>query len=183
VKSFVKQFIEDLDVKMLSKTTSTSSHFIMQFELTVKIPTPFPPIVAIGLAKVQFQMGDDGNAWTFQLGVGIGVSFNIGPFEAIAYYAQSQFLITGDTVFGLGASSLVKATVDLVVVEASISIEAKIAILKVSCNVSDSTIWGVAQVTIAIEVSIFFVIDIEFDVQTEWTDNFDGGPCALPGVV
>jgi hypothetical protein len=183
IASFVKQFIEDLDVKMLSKTKATSSDFIMQFELTVKIPTPFPPIVAIGLAKVQFQMGDDGNAWTFQLGVGIGVSFTIGPFEAIAYYAQSQFLITGDTVFGLGASSLVKATVDLVVVEVSISIEAKIAMLKVSCNVSDSSIWGVAQVTIALEVSIFFVIDIEFDVQAEWTNNFDGGPCALPDVV
>jgi hypothetical protein len=183
IASFVKQFIEDLDVKMLSKTKPTSSDFIIQFELTVKIPTPFTPIVAIGLAKVQFQMGDDGNAWTFQLGVGIGVSFTIGPFEAIAYYAQSQFLITGDTVFGLGASSLVKATVDLKVVEASISIEAKIAMLKVTCNVSDSTIWGVAQVTIAIEVSIFFVIDIEFDVQAEWTNNFDGGPCALPDVV
>ena len=183
VAAFVEQFIVDLDVKMQSKTKATSSDFVMQFELTIKIPTPFPPIVAIGLAKIQFQMGDDGNAWTFQLGVGIGVSFGVGPFQAIAYYAQSQFLITGDTVFGLGASSLVKATVDLVVVEASVSIEAKIALLKVSCNVSDSSIWGAAQVTIAIEVSIFFVIDIEFDVQAEWTQNLDGGPCALPDVL
>jgi hypothetical protein len=183
VKDFIEQFIVDLDVKMQSKTKATSSSFVMQFELTVKIPTPFPPIVAIGLAKVQFEMGDDFNAWTFQIGVGIGVSFKVGPFEAIAYYAQSQFLITGDTVFGLGASSLVKATVDLVVVEASVSIEAKIALLKVTCNVSDSTIWGAVQVTIAIEVSIFFVIDIEFDVQAEWTNNFDGGPCPLPDVL
>ena len=183
VKSFVEQFIVDLDVKLQSKTKATTSTFVMQFELTVKIPTPFPPIVAIGLAKVQFEMGDDFNAWTFQLGVGIGVSFSVGPFQAIAYYAQSQFLITGDTVFGLGASSLVKATVDLVVVEASVSIEAKIALLKVTCNVSDSTIWGAAQVTIAIEISIFFVIDIEFDVQAEWTNNFDGGPCPLPDVL
>ena len=183
VKSFIEQFIVDLDVKLQSKTKATTSTFVMQFELTVKIPTPFPPIVAIGLAKVQFEMGDDFNAWTFQLGVGIGVSFSVGPFQAIAYYAQSQFLITGDTVFGLGASSLVKATVDLAVVEASVSIEAKIALLKVTCNVSDSTIWGAAQVTIAIEISIFFVIDIEFDVQAEWTNNFDGGPCPLPDVL
>jgi hypothetical protein len=183
LKSFIKQFIADLDVKMLSKTTATSSDFVMQFELTVKIPTPFPPIVAIGLAAVEFQMGDFGNAWTFQLGVGIGVSFTVGPFDALAYYAQSEFLITGDTVFGLGASTLVKASVDLEIVEADISIEAKIALLKVTCNVTDSSIWGVAQVTIAIEVSIFFVIDIEFDVQAEWTNNLDGGPCPLPDVV
>ncbi len=183
VVAFVKQFIVDLDVKMLSKTKATSSDFVMQFELTIKIPTPFPPIVGIALAKVQLQMGDDGNAWTFQLGAGVGVSFSAGPFDVTAYYAQSQFLITGDTVFGLGASSLVKGTVDLVVASVSLSIEAKIALLKVTCNASDSSIWGVAQVTIAFEISICFVIDIEFDAQAEWTQNLDGGPCALPDVV
>jgi hypothetical protein len=187
VKAFLERFIADLDVKMLSKTTPMSSSFVMQFELTVKIPTPFTigvaTVVAIGLAKVQFQMGDDGNAWTFQLGCGIGVEFPVIGFKALAYYAQSQFLITGDTVFGLGASSLVKGSIDLEIVEVGLSIEAKIALLRVTCNVSDSSIWGVAQVTIAVEVSIFFVIDIEFDVQAEWTNNFDGGPCALPDVV
>jgi hypothetical protein len=121
--------------------------------------------------------------WTVQIGVGVGVSFQAGPFEAIAYYAQSQFIITGDTVFGLGASSLVKGTVDLKIVEVSLSIEAKIALLKVSCNVSDSAIWAAAQVTIAFEISIFFVIDIEFDAQAEWTQNLDGGPCPLPDVL
>jgi hypothetical protein len=182
VKAFVKQFIVDLDFKMQSKHKATSSSFVMQFELTIKIPTPFTPMVAIGLAKVQFEMGDEGNAWTFQLGVGIGVSFNLGPFEAIAYYAQSEFLILGDTVFGLGASSLVKAEVDLEIVQASVSIEAKIALLKVTCG-SGSSVWGAAQVTIAFELSIFFVIDIEFDVQAEWTANLDGGPCPLPDVL
>ncbi len=184
VKDFVEEFIVDLDVKMQSTTEATSSNFVIQFELTVKIPTPFTPIVGIALAKVQLQMGDDGNVWTFQLGGGIGVAFNLtDAFKVIGYYAQTQFLITGDTVFGLGASALLKATVDLVVVQASISIEAKIALLRITCNVSDSSIWGVAQVTIAIEVSIFFVIDIEFDVQAEWTNNLDGGPCALPDVI
>jgi hypothetical protein len=183
VAAFVEEFIVDLDVKMQSETKPTTTNFVMQFELTIKIPTPFPPIVAIGLAKVQFQMGDDGSFWTVQIGVGVGVSFQAGPFEAIAYYAQSQFIITGDTVFGLGASSLVKGTVDLKIVEVSLSIEAKIALLKVSCNVSDSAIWAAAQVTIAFEISIFFVIDIEFDAQAEWTQNLDNGPCALPDVL
>jgi hypothetical protein len=64
-----------------------------------------------------------------------------------------------------------------------ISIETKIAMLNVSCGANDSTIWGVGQVTIAIEISLFFGFDIEFDEQAEWTNNFDGGPCALPDVV
>jgi hypothetical protein len=183
IQAFVKQFIVDLDVKMQSETKPTTSNFVMQFDLTVKIPTPFPPVVGIALARVQFQIGDDGTVWTFQLGVGIGVSFTAGPFDVTAYYVQSQFLITGDSVFGLGASSLVKGTVELEVASVSLSIEAKIALLKVSCNVSDSAIWAAAQVTIAFEISIFFVIDIEFDAQAEWTQNLDGGPCALPDVL
>jgi hypothetical protein len=188
----VKEFVVDLDVKMLSKSTATSSSFIMQFELTVKLPTPFSTVsadgelqgvVAIGLAKVQFQMGDDGNAWTFQLGAGIGVTFEVASvFDAIAYYAQSMFFITGDFGFGVGASTLVKGSIDLKVVEVDLSIEAKLALLKVNCG-SGSSVWGVAQVTIAVEISIFFVIDIEFDWQTEWTNDLDGGPCPLPDVV
>jgi hypothetical protein len=188
----VKTFVVDLDVKMLSKNTATKSNFVMQFEIVIKLPTPFstftPPsdlqgLVAIALAKIQFQMGDDGSAWTFQLGGGIGVSFSVASvFQAVAYYAQSMFFIAGDFGWGVGSSTLVKGTIDLKVVEVDLSIEAKIALLKVNCT-GGSSIWGVAQVTIAIDISIFFVIDIEFDWQTEWTDNLDGGPCSLPDVV
>jgi hypothetical protein len=182
LKAFLKQFIVDLDIVMSWMETATSQNSVTTFEITIKVPTPFTPVVAIGLAKVKFQMGDDGNAWTFQLGVGIGVSFNIGPFEALAYFAESEFLIAGDTVFGLGASALIKGSVDLEVVEVDVSVEAKMALLKVTCG-GGTTIWGVAQVTFAIEVTIAFVIDIEFDVQAEEDQNLDGGPCPLPNVV
>jgi len=182
LKPFLEKFIVDLDVLMSWMETATSQNSVTTFEVTVKFPTPFTPVVAIGLAKVKFQMGDDGNAWTFQLGVGVGVDFTIGPFKALAYFAESEFLIAGDSVFGLGASALIKGSVDLEVVEIDISVEAKMALLNVTCG-PDTTIWGVAQVTFALEVTIAFVIDIEFDVQAEEDQNIDGGPCALPNVV
>jgi hypothetical protein len=182
LKAFLEQFIVDLDVIMAWMETATSQNMVTTFEITIKVPTPFPPVVGIGLAKVKFQMGDDGNAWTFQLGVGIGVSFKVGPFGVLAYFAESQFLIAGDNVFGLGMSALIKGSVDLGVVEVDISVEAKIALLKVTCG-ADTTIWGVAQVTFAFEVTIAFVIDIEFDAQAEEDQNIDGGPCPLPNVV
>jgi hypothetical protein len=182
LKPFLEKFIVDLDVLMSWVETATSQNSTTTFEVTVKIPTPFTPVVAIGLAKVKFQMGDDGNAWTFQLGVGVGVDFSIGPFKALAYFAESEFLIAGDTVFGLGASALIKGSVDLEVVEVDISVEAKLALLQVTCG-AGSTVWGVAQVTFALEVTIAFVIDIEFDVQAEEDQNLDGGPCPLPNVV
>ena len=187
----LKNLVVDLDLKLLAKITESGSSFIFQFELTLKFPTPFSTtapdgsisgIVAIALAKFQVQADDTGTAVTLQIGGGIGVAFKVAIFEALAYYASTMFLIFGD-VFGVGASSLVKGTIDLKVVEVGISIETKIAILKVSCNASDSTIWGVGQVTIAVEITLFFGFDIEFDEQAEWTNNFDGGPCALPNVV
>ena len=45
------------------------------------------------------------------------------------------------------------------------------------------TVWGTAQVTFAVEVTIAFVIDIDFQVQAEWDQNLNGGPCALPDVL
>jgi hypothetical protein len=192
IRKILDNFIVDLDLKILAKITETKSSFVTQFELTVKFPTPFTVvaadgsfsgIVGIALAKVQVQLVDDVTAVTLQIGGGIGVAFTIVTFKAIAYYASTIFLIVGDTVFGVGASSLLKGSIDLKIVEVDVSIEAKVVLLNISCNVSDSAIWGVAQVTIAVEISLFFGFDIEFDVQAEWTNNFNGGSCALPDVV
>jgi len=181
----VKKFVDDFDFTVSEKLAPTNTQAEAEFELTLKIPTPFPPIVAIGLGKFTIKIGSDfGTAFIFQIGVGIGVDFSIGPFEATAYYAETQFLITGDTVFGLGAGALIKGSVDLEVVSIDVSVEAKIALLKVSCNGgADSAIWGVAQVTFALEVTIFLVIDIDFEVQSEIDHNLDGGPCPVPDVL
>lgn len=181
VKAFLEEFIVDLDVLVSWVVGTPNQDITHTFEVTVKIPTPFG-VVAIGLAKMKLQLGDDGNAWTFQLGAGVGVEFHIARFNALAYFAETEFLITGDNVFALGASVLIKGSVDLEIVEVDISVEAKMALLKVTCG-PDSTIWGVAQVTFAMEVTIAWVIDIEFDVQAEEDQNLDGGPCPLPSVV
>jgi hypothetical protein len=184
LKDFLKKFIEDLDVLMAWVETPTSQNSTTTFEVTVKIPTPFEPVVAIGLAKVKLQVGDDGNAQTFELGVGVGVDFDLvkDVVGVVAYFAETAFLITGDNVFAVGVGVLVKGEVDLAVVSVGISVEAKMALLKVTCG-SDTTIWGVAQLTFALEVTIAFVIDIEFDIQAEEDQNIDGGPCPLPNVV
>lgn len=180
----VKKFVDDLDFTVTEQLEPTNSKAQAEFGITVKIPTPFPPVVAIGLGKFTIEIGSFGTAFVFQLGVGIGIDFNVGPFGATAYYAETQSLIFGDNVFGLGAGSLIKGKVDLVVVDVEISVEAQITLLKVTCNAgANSTIWGVAQVTFALEVTIAFVIDIDFEVKAELDHNLDGGPCPLPDVV
>jgi hypothetical protein len=56
------------------------------------------------------------------------------------------------------------------------------AVLRVTCP-PDITIWGAAQITFAIEITIFWVIDIDFEVQSEMDQNLSGGPCPLPDVL
>ena len=74
-----------------------------------------------------------------------------------------------------------KGSIDLEIISVDVSVEAKMAVLKVTCP--GVTVWGAAQVTFAIEVTIAFVIDINFQVQAEWDQNLNGGPCALPDVL
>ena len=92
-----------------------------------------------------------------------------------------MFFIAGDNIIGLGVGLMIKGTIDLEVVSVDVSVEAKMALLKVTCP--DTTMWGAAQVTFAVEITICWVIDIDFEAQAEMDQNLNGGPCALPDVL
>jgi len=183
--AFIKQFVVDLDAKFLWQTAFTgSSHwsFIAQLELTIRLPTTVPHLYAVGAAKLQFQSGTDGHAWTVQIGAGFGLFGRWLGADAYAYFVESFFLIAGSTSFGLGMDFLVKGDLDFEIVEASFSAEAKSAVVGVDCSGGHST-FSVSQLTVAIEITIAWFLDIEFQFQKQYTTNIDNGPCALPDVV
>ena len=125
-----------------------------------------------------------GTAYTFTIGAGVGVSYDVGDFNITAYFAETMTLIVGDTVFGLGSSVLIRGTVDLVVVSIQVTVEAREALLKATCNAgANETVWGVMQLAYAFEITIAWVIDIDYDATDQTTQNLDGGPCPLPNVV
>jgi hypothetical protein len=160
----------------------------VEFELgaTMLIPTPFDPLKAVGMIKIAIKMStDSGNTFTLTVGAGLGVSFGIAGFDCKAYFLETMFLIAGDTVLGFGVGLLIKGSIDLKVISVDVSVEAKMAILKVAPGPScpATTIYGAAQLTFAVEVTICWIIDIDFEVQTETDQNLNGGPCALPDVL
>lgn len=181
----IKQFVDQLDITITEKLLPTKGKTKAQFEFTIKIPTPLPPVVSIGLGKFVFQVSSDfGFDLVFQIGAGAGVSFLVGPFQATVYYALTMFVTGGDVVVGVGASALFKGTIDLKVVSIDTSTETKFALLHVKCNRNvNSTIWAVGQATFAIELTIAFVIDINFEEQERLSHTLDGGPCPLPDVL
>ncbi|MCJ1379351.1 hypothetical protein MMC17_002452 [Xylographa soralifera] len=183
--SLIKQFVVDLDFKLVAEITAQDTTMDAEFEVTLKFKTPFG-LDVIGLASFEIHMADEGNTYIITLGAGLGVSFDCAGFDAIAYFAVTQSLIIGDDIFGLGTGTLLKGSIDLEIVEVDIEVEASMAVIKVSCTGpngdAESTIWGFAQATIAVEISIAFIIDIGFSWSTEWKNNFNGGPCPLVGV-
>jgi hypothetical protein len=185
VGNFMKKFVIDLDFEVSEVIYPLATEAEAVFELTLKIPTPFTPVVGIALAKFKIQLNSGfGTSYTFTIGVGVGVSYDVGDFNITAYFAETVFLIAGDNIFGLGCSVLIRGTVDLVVISIQVTVEAKEALLKVTCDAgADSSIWGVAQLSYSFDVTIAWVIDIEYDAQIQSSHNFDGGPCPLPDVV
>jgi hypothetical protein len=193
---------EDTDVTVGMDIDLKKGDVGVEFEAgaAIFVPTPFctcvpqpppdPPEITglqgVGLIKFNAKISTDvGQVITLTVGAGIGVSFKLtDAFKVVAYYVETEFLIFGD-VFGLGVGALLKGSIDLEIISVDVSVEAKMAVLKVDASATCSavTVWGAAQVTFAVEVTIAWVIDIDFEVQTEWSRNLNGGPCALPDVL
>jgi hypothetical protein len=191
---------EDTDVTVGMVIDSPISEVEFEAGAAIFIPTPFctcvpqpppdPPRITglqgVGLLKFGAKISTDvGQVMTLTVGAGIGVSFELADaFKVVAYYASTLFLIFGD-VFGLGEGALLKGSIDLKVISVDVSLEAKMAVLKIDASATCPavTVWGVAQVTFAVEVTIAWIIDIDFEVQSEWSQNLNGGPCPLPDVL
>jgi hypothetical protein len=193
---------QDTDVTVEWTINLDNGEVGAEFELSaaIFIPTPFCTCVAavppelphitglqgVGLIQFDAKLSTSfGQVITLTLGAGIGVTFKLAnAFKVVAYYVETEFLIFGD-VLGLGVGALLKGTIDLAVISVDVSVEGKMAVLRVdaSSTCSAVTVWAAAQVTFAVEVTIAWVINIDFEVQTEWSRNLNGGPCALPDVL
>jgi hypothetical protein len=177
---------DDTDVAVSLVISIPVVEAAFEFGATILIPTPFDPLKAVGMIKIEIKMSTaDGTSLALTVGAGLGVSFDIAGFGCKAYFMETMFLIAGDSVLGFGVGLLIKGSVDLAIVSVDVTVEAKMAILKVSpsATCAGMTIWGAAQLTFAIEISICWIIDIDIEVQAETSQNLNGGPCELPDVL
>ncbi|HEY8755592.1 MAG TPA: hypothetical protein VIN65_04480, partial [Candidatus Dormibacteraeota bacterium] len=170
--------LADADVTVGVKIDLTTGAPTLKFELDGIITgrTPWPPIVAAGQVKFDIESDATGNMFKFTLGLGAGVDFDIGIGKAEAYFFQNDYFVVGTNEIGFGIGVEIKGKVDLEVVEVEIDVEAAALMVETTC-VAGSTWWLVGQLTIGIDVTIAWVIDIDFEVQMQMQTNVDGGPC------
>jgi hypothetical protein len=91
--------------------------------------------------------------------------------------------VLGTNLWGLGAGLLLKGVVDFKVVKLQLTSELKGLQLSQSCvwqNKPTSSIWLVLQATISFDITIFYVINIDFSVQFQSVKYQDNGHCPLP---
>lgn len=183
----VETIIETFDFILSSRTSLSSFLLKLHVGTTIKIPTGFGPIVALGKGAFDVALGTTGVEVKLELGCGIGVAFSVGPFNASASYVQSQTILFNEDRWGVGITACMRAHLDLVVASADLYLEAKLLLVGGECldhgtarpEHKQTTIWGFAQVRIAVHVSIFLVCNISVEEDAQWENNFNGGPCLL----
>ncbi|HET8998439.1 MAG TPA: hypothetical protein VFP86_02215 [bacterium] len=181
--STVSLVFEDTDVSVtesldLKKGKLVEAEF--ELEATLRARTSFtPPVWGVGLFKLNIKVGtESGTLVTLTAGAGAAIKFKFF-LEFKGYYIATLFVVAGDTAFALGVGALAKLNVDLGVADLDLTAEVKYALLKAPCAAGLS-VFAVAQVTLAAELTIAFVIDISFEYQMQWHVNMNGGPCPLP---
>ncbi len=198
IKEFVKNFVVDLSIGTKAKLSKTETAISHEFRATIKFPTPWSTltpdglqgVVGIAMLSAQFRASSSDKLITIGLGVGLGYVTEFAGFKVVGYFAVS-FAISPEigNIYGYAGSIIMKGKVDLKVVDIEVSIEAKREIFIVRCALPGApptaaldkkTSWGVSQVAVAIEVSIFAILDIELDFEFEWIQKTEDGPCLLP---
>src|SRR5579859_2186914 len=110
----------------------------------------------------------DGHSYLLELGGGIGAEFPILGKQAVATIEITIMGVLGDHTYGVGGGLIISATIDFKVVSVSVCCEARQLFLWTECtpnpshpSISATTKWGLTQLSIAVEVHIFWVIGID----------------------
>jgi hypothetical protein len=135
-----------------------------------------PGLYVVAIIKFKLQLSTEtGTTYGILIGVGIAYKLKAGPFELKGLFAITFFAVFGDTVLGYGVGFLVKLELDLPpIIAIEISLEGKLARLMVQTATPNETVFHIAKLVFAIEVSVFLVFNISLEVETKHVDVVRG---------
>ncbi|MBE7184150.1 MAG: hypothetical protein INR68_07055 [Methylobacterium mesophilicum] len=134
-----------------------------------------PGLYVVAIVKFSIQLStESGTTYGVLIGVGVAYELEAGPFELKGLFALTFFAVFGDTVLGYGIGFLVKVGVELAVVEIEVSLEGKLARLVAQTGTPNETVFQIAKLVFAIEVSVFMVFSISLEVETKKVEVIRG---------
>ncbi|KAH0564778.1 hypothetical protein GP486_001835 [Trichoglossum hirsutum] len=141
---------------------------VMEIDATIKIPTGAGPTLS-GILKFTSSFSSEGNSMELDAGGGLGFAFDLVGLSCEGYFAIMMNYTFGAST-GLGGSFIIKAGAEILEwLKITISLELKAAIINSPCKEDQkkSTIYQWGQATIAVEISLFAFVDIDFQVSGE----------------
>ncbi len=134
-----------------------------------------PGLYVVAIIKFKLKLStESGTTYGFLIGVGIAYAFEAGPFELKGLFALTFFAVFGDTVLGYGVGFLVKVSAEFGVIGIEVSLEGKLARLIAQKDLPDETVFQIAKLVFAIEVSVFLVFSISLEIETKKVEIIRG---------
>ena len=184
------QFVKTFRLGISSVTNPTATSIQMNYDVVLMIPITTGSVVGFGKVRVLIKTEPTtGKALPatsiveLEVGAGWGLDFSIGGFGAYAFAVLALVIIAGANTFGIGAAIILRGSIDLKILTIELTSELKGVEIWQSCTFNekdDKSVWLVAQATISIDITIFFIVDIEFSVQYQWVKFQDNDHCPLP---
>lgn len=146
-----------------------------------------PGLYVIAIISFEIEMSTEtGVHYKLLIGFGVAYSLEAGPFELEGLIAITFFAIWGDTAVGYGIGFLVKVSAEIApIVAVELTLEGRLARIMLAQGTPDETVFGVAKLTFAIEVSIFLVLSISFEFEATQVNRVRGSlpESAIPAIV
>jgi hypothetical protein len=178
---FLKKFFDKLELKIdvVQHTDKWISYSRHKFTMRVKFPAVGIYVVTL-LGAFEYYAGSDGKNYTLQIGGGVGADLSFSPFVAFGFIEVTVVGMMGDHTWGIGGSVIISAHIDYKIVSVQASVEARHMYMVTDCTTPrETTKWGLTQVLVAIEIHIFWVVDIDYHSRSEWKVNYNGGRCPM----
>lgn len=136
-----------------------------------------PGLYVVAIIKFKLKLSTkSGTTYGVLIGVGVAYKFpKLGPIEFKAMFALTFFAVFGDTVLGYGVGFLLKASAEIQpIVSVDISLEGKLARLVAQKGLPDETVFQIAKLAFAIEISVFLIFSISVEYETKKVEVIRG---------
>jgi hypothetical protein len=181
-QNFIERFCDDIEVKILMIVAFDVQKLDVELEVDFNIGSPQGPgfFVEVIAGGGFTSSNKDGDAYMAKFGFGVGYKTTIATFNAQAHCDIIGQFIKLPQGFDVGGSVRIQAEIDFGIVRASATVEGGLHYRQITCTIqnnSEETKWHIWQMTMAVEVHIFWVVDIEFQYQMQNITNDNGGHC------
>jgi hypothetical protein len=147
-----------------------------------------PDVYVVAIIKFSIKLSTvDGTTYGLLLGVGLAFSIDgeILSFKGLIALTFFGFISDSSMGFGIGFLLQLSAAIEPII-EIQISLEGQLALVRACIGTGNESLFSVAKLTFAVEVTVCLVFSIDIEVETTAHETLQGPgdpTCAVPDVL